>query len=111
MTAREAYALVVAKRQEHQLAAGLKATAGATQDDHFRAGQEWVDALCAEYRLERDDLLGALLTAEAETSPNVNALAAIGAIGVGDIATAAFGGGFFAGLATGLELAKERQHG
>lgn len=110
MTAREAYARVAAKRQEHQTPAGLKATAGATQADHLRAGEEWIGALCAEHRLDPVDVLDALMAADKETSPNINALAAVGALGVGEISTAAFGAGFFAGLATGLELAKER-HG
>jgi hypothetical protein len=103
----EAWKRVTAKRQEHQTAAGLKATAGETRDDHERAGLEWVEAVCAERGIDLAELLDTMLVAQRDTTPNLRALVVIGSLGVNDLPEACFGGGFLSGLTVGLELAKD----
>lgn len=104
MTTREAWERVTAKREEHQTAAGLQATSKATRDDHSRAGMQWLEAVCREHGLDIDDVLGTMVAAQADTTPNLRALVAIGALGPGELPEACFGGGFFTGLTVGLEV-------
>jgi hypothetical protein len=102
----EAWARVTAKREEHQTAAGLKATAQATQDDHQRAGLEWLEALCSEHGLDIDDVMDAMLSAQHDSTPNLRALVVVRALAANDLPEACFSGGFFSGLAVGLELTR-----
>lgn len=99
-----AWARVTAKRQEHQDAGTLKASAAETQADHARAGVEWILAVCREHGLDFDDVTEAMVEAMNDSIPNLRALAAIGAIPRSQLDQAAFGGGFFSGFAIGLEL-------
>lgn len=69
---------------------------------------EWIDALCAEYGLDADDILRALLAAQEDTTPNLRALVVVRSLAPNDLPEACFGGGFFSGFAVGLEVARER---
>lgn len=107
MTVREAWQLVNVKRAEHQDPAGFQHTAETTRGDHARAGMEWITAVAREHRLDVDDALAAMVDAMAQTIPNLRALVLVGALPASQLDQAAFGAGFFSGLATGLELARQ----
>jgi hypothetical protein len=106
---REAWERVTAKRQEHQTAATLKATAGETHDDHIRAGLEWIYAACSEHGLDPDEVMETMLVAQADTTPNLRALVFVQALAANDLPEACFAGGYLSGLTVGLELLRERR--